>query len=520
MPEPTTPRVFGWTGVSTTAQAKDDRFSLPKQRELVEQYADSIQGRLVHVAVVSGHSRNYRSMTEMLAAFRKDDISALDELLEGIEKGAFDIVAVPDADRFARQQAPLAEIVHRITETGARIYCIADGLMVDDSSADAFVAMRGFFAAAEVRRLKGKHESGTKHRVENGLNGAGRLLGTHKIVKDLEAPMHQRIAFEETQRRLWDDVATLILEGVAWREMEITLLERFGHVHIKTGLAMPTYKIRNTMFNPFFWGHSAKFYGQDRSAWVYDETIDPPAGVILRRNVFEPVYKGPLADLIRQELKRRSALVAGRAKAGTVYGLTGLIVCNGCGARLVVIAARGDNIYWGCRNNDHIHWPHRPHCDNRGALRNDVAIKWIDDWLRKMIGADDIRPFFGVAIDAVSPAARMAEIENQIAESETQIDALIRAQSRAAIAVQGRYDAQIAALDVQIKGLNVALRETAGPIIANAAEEVTRRQALNDIAPIIDNFWIQSPVVISQMLAKLLGGTRFIMKDRHIVQVT
>jgi hypothetical protein len=177
------------------------------------------------------------------------------------------------------------------------------------------------------------------------------------------------------------------------------------------------------------------------------------------------------------------------------------------------------SFYWACRTNQQKYWPNRPRCVNRGLLRNDVAEKWIDAWLRKLISADDIRPFFGVTVEAVSPADRMSEIEKQIDEAEAQIDALIRAQSRAAIAVQGRYDAQIAALDAQINGLNVALREIEAPIIADAAADATRRQALDAIAPIIDGFWQQPPLVISQMLTKLLGDKRFIMRNREIVQI-
>ena len=52
---------------------------------------------------------------------------------------------------------------------------------------------------------------------------------SHKLIRD-DRGQALRLEVDESKRRLWADLAALILEGVGWHRIEHELYERFGHV--------------------------------------------------------------------------------------------------------------------------------------------------------------------------------------------------------------------------------------------------------------------------------------------------
>src|SRR5829696_4932767 len=56
---------------------------------------------------------------------------------------------------------------------------------------------------------------------------------SHKWVRN-DAGKLLQLEIDESKRRLWDDLATVLLQGISYRHIETVLYERFGHVDERT----------------------------------------------------------------------------------------------------------------------------------------------------------------------------------------------------------------------------------------------------------------------------------------------
>jgi DNA invertase Pin-like site-specific DNA recombinase len=123
-------RAVTCASVSTPEQAADEKESLVAQRRdliaIVEQH------NWVHVAhlEVPGFSRDYISFDDCERDMAAKSVFAFTQLRELIEKRAFDVFVVRDADRFGRTQSLVAQIAEWIVVImGGTIYSQMDGLV-------------------------------------------------------------------------------------------------------------------------------------------------------------------------------------------------------------------------------------------------------------------------------------------------------------------------------------------------------------------------------------------------------
>ncbi|PJF39372.1 MAG: hypothetical protein CUN54_08870, partial [Phototrophicales bacterium] len=221
-------RAIIWCAVSTQAQADDEKDSLPKQEADARALCEREGWQIVDVLQVPGHSRRYVDIHEAARDMLAAGIDAFDKLLKHWDKQDFDILIIRDGSRFARTQALHAYVVERTIGIGARLYSLADG-WINDTNYRMFIAMGGYSAAGEIDNLTKRREMGFDARARRGLPVNSKVIRSHKLIRDEQSGRALRIEFDETTRPEWDHLATLILEGVSWRQMEKQMYARYGH---------------------------------------------------------------------------------------------------------------------------------------------------------------------------------------------------------------------------------------------------------------------------------------------------
>ena len=521
-------RVFGWTAVSTADQAKSDKSSLSVQRQKIEAWAESVGATVVHIAEVAGHSRKFRSLEEMATSFKKDGVTALDELFAGLERDEFDIFVLAESDRLARELAPFVQLINRIIDAGKQIYSIPDGQMINEEESGMFFgAIRGLYAHLAVSQMQRRAKMGRENRVNRGLPANGQTPVSHKLIKDKAAPLGARVIFDESQRRMWDDIASLILDGISWLKIGDELFNKYGHVSPLDNRPWRNTHLYSTVHNAAFWGHTAYYVYQRNMVdpWVWDDTLDAPTEVIMVRNTHQPVYEGETAQKIKDELRRRSVWVRGRAGLRHMHSFTGLFVCDYCGGRLTVNPAKYKDrviIYWRCRRRaNRRNFPDLADCQMRHSLNDVDAQIWIDRWLRKILAADDIAPLMGDKdLDMGNITKRLASIRSELAVARAEIGQYIRLQATATEQAQAYYNEPIQVLAEKISILERQIVDLEQPLRVSSAENASRAQGVADIKRIgIDAFWQQPAIKINQQLSALLGTSRIIVRDDAVVAV-
>ncbi len=239
---------------------------------------------------------------------------------------------VRDGDRFARTQALHAYVVERTINIKARVYSLQDG-WIDDTNYRMFIAMSGYKAAGDIDRLVKARDKSITARAERGLPITSRIPMSHEVVRDLKSGKAMCLQVNESKRRLWNDLAELVLEGVAWDRIEIELYERFGHAN-ENGEPYYANCMYRLLMKPVFWGHTARHHNSATSKngfrfghWIWDESESLPDGATIFRNTHESVWTGELADRIKAEINRRSETVRGSSRLMRTHLFSGLGVC-------------------------------------------------------------------------------------------------------------------------------------------------------------------------------------------------
>ena len=223
-------RCLIWCAVSSRAQNEPDKLSLPQQEADSRRVAAENGWNLVDVMRVPGHSRRYFDIHELAEDAAKDGIDAFYRLLQHWEDRDFDVIIVLDGNRFARTQALHAYITEKTISLGARIFSLVDG-WVDKQNFRMWIAMNGYKSAGEIDRLMDARDKAMTGRAGRGLPTTSRVAFSHKLIRDPESGKAVKLVVDESKRRLWDDLATVILEGVAWDKIEVELFNRYGHAN-------------------------------------------------------------------------------------------------------------------------------------------------------------------------------------------------------------------------------------------------------------------------------------------------
>jgi len=164
-------RVALFCSVSTPQQATVDKDSLPSQERDGRTWAESVDGEIVAVYRVPGHSRKY-----ILFEGAARDVPVYAELRADCEGKLFDVLWCRGRDRLGRTDCLIATIEALVTEAGAQVFSAAMPTPLGQSSEASSL----FLAAIE--RAGAQHEN--IQRLSRTLVGirARTLRGLHPAV--------------------------------------------------------------------------------------------------------------------------------------------------------------------------------------------------------------------------------------------------------------------------------------------------------------------------------------------------
>ena len=520
-------RAIIWCAVSTGAQAEDDKFSLPKQEEDARALCTEHEWEIIDVLRVPGHSRSYIDFHDLAAHASAEGIEAFNRLSQHWNEHDFDVLVLRDGERLARTQSLMAYIVERTIQLGARLYSMADG-WVDQHNFRMWISMAGYKASGDIDRLVKHQKNGMAERAKNGLPVSPKIPLSHKLIRDANGKaLHLEV--NEDKRRLWDDLAELILEGVAWKKIENELYSRYGHVD-DSGRPYNMYYMYTLITNPMFWGHTAQGFRRRKSEitrhsgmWIYDESEPVPDDIVVYRNTVPAVYTGELAERIKAEIKRRQETIRGKANPRRTHRFTGLFVCGECGSGMSTYSRyqhRGKPIcQLGLRCNMAYQKPRNElFCHQKGYVPFREIQAYLDARLRELLEGASPDIFGDIMSPDVDAQKRVTAVQTELSDLEERIGKLIYEQSAASETTQGFYRKQVNGLASRVEILRIQLAQLERQAASATQASVVSTATIAEIRELsLERFWQQSDTYINQMLCRLFGNRQLVILDKKIV---
>jgi DNA invertase Pin-like site-specific DNA recombinase len=505
-------RAIIWAAVSTTAQAADDKASLPAQLADARAWCNQEGFQIVEELVIPGFSRRYYNLYEFSDALRKETANEAGfKLLRLIQERGFDVLVTRDADRLGREQSLVSEVIARVIDAGATIYTFNEG-WIDAAQYRMVSAFSGYRAATYVDDLARKIKLGMRGRAERGLPVSGKPFYGHKLIRNQRTGKAIRVEVDEAKRAEWDALADVLIEGTPYRLIETVMHERYGF-SAPDGQQHAPFHYRQMLFTPTFWGHAARYKaGAYRGAWAWREGSEPPEGVEVVWNAYPPIYTGAQADQVKAELERRTTL-QGRSSPRSEYWFTGLLMCGVCGYRMSV-KGRGTPVAM-CYSR---YEPLRQHiCEEANVLNESTIRTHINKLLINMLEAGEPRAFVDARmIEAAAFENHVSALQARHDKLEKELRRAIDLQIKADEDLRQIYDDKIYALMLQRKEAAQQVKQArrqAQRLAASPAQQAS----FDEIARIsLGDFWKLAPNKINQLLFALLEPYRLVAREGKI----
>ncbi|GAB4523302.1 MAG: hypothetical protein OHK0046_36820 [Anaerolineae bacterium] len=518
-------RCIIWCAVSSRAQNEPDKISLPQQEADACALAEGNGWQVVDILRVPGHSRRYVDFHELASDAAKQGVDAFHRLQRHWEARDFDVMVVRDGDRFARTQALHAYVVERTINIKARIYSLQDG-WIDETNYRMFIAMSGYKAAGDIDRLVKARDKSMTARAERGLPTSSRVPMSHKVVRDQTTGRALRLEVNEDKRRLWNDLAEVILDGVGWFNIEDELFNRYGHVKDDGERYYPGFLYRLVM-KPIFWGHMARYHasagsqnGYKYGGWAYDESIPMPEGAIVFRNTHEPVWTGDLAERVKAEIRRRSEIMRGSTNSDHTHMFSGLGVCAECGSFWSTQVKKAKSYRGLACPAAKSRSSALPDCSNKRIMNEKRLIALVNGYLRQMLERNSTDVFNAPETEYGNIQLRIEALCREIEALQLEARNLIREQTKAGAELQSIYQEELAQINTRLKNMKVT-RDTLQTRALQSEQLTTVQQiTLDELAELsLEAFWNQESRYINQILHRLMGKKRFLLLDGEIIGV-
>lgn len=514
-----------WCAVSSKAQNEPDKISLPQQEADARALAEGNGWQILDVLKVPGHSRRYIDFHRLASDASNKGVDAFNRLQQHWEAQDFDIIIVRDGDRFARTQALHAYVVERTINTKARIYSLQDG-WIDERNYRMWIAMGGYKAASDIDRLVVARHKAMEARAERGLPITSRVPMSHKVIRDQTTGKAICLEVNESKRRLWNDLAEVLLDGIAWYKVEEELYNRYGHIRDNGERYYPGYMYRLIM-KPLFWGHMARHHasagsknGYKTGAWIYDENEPMPEGATIYHNTHEPVWSGELAEKVKAEIRRRSETVRGGTDPQNTHRFSGLGVCAKCGSFWATHVQKKKN-YRGllcpaAKSNS----PILPDCENTRIMTEKRMVKLMNGYLKQMLQRQSTDIFNEDNTLKQEYQSRVEELDREIAELEVEARTLIREQAKAGAELRKIYQEELTQINTRLKNMKLTRDTMQSKMTVKKKKSVVQEATLQELADLsLEAFWNQESRYINQILHRLLGKKRFLLLDGEIIGV-
>lgn len=503
--------------VSSGRQAAGDKQSMPEQDERLREIAAQMNWQIIDIIAVPGHSRVYYTYREFAEDALLEGIPGPMRMFEHWQNRDFDVFACVSGDRFGREQSIFAEVVGRTIDAGAVVYTLRDG-EINSGNKRMFVSMGGYQASTEIDELKRRHKFGMNRRAAEGLPISSRILFSHRAVRD---PLGNATALvvRDELRPLFADVASVLLDRVAWHSLEKVLFARYGHVG-QNGKPYPPRFFHPILNAPVFWGNNARNFFNNRSPnlhhrgmWMFDDSTPAPDGVLIYYGTHEAVYTGELGEAVKAELRRRMSL-RGSARPDSDYPLSGMFQCQECGNKLAWINSHGKWRAARC-NTAYQLKPSPKTCSQRTHMPERYALDYMRHLFGLIVEAGEIEAALASFFAAPAEPDETPLLERQLAQFEDEARILIQKQLRAPASMSALYDEQMDVLGARLDGVKARL-ELVKRTQPSASERDNQRAAISEIAEQGDAFWHNPPGQINQTLRRALGKRVFVVEDGKI----
>lgn len=482
---------------------------------------------IVKVFSWDGYSRWESDPIAALEDFAEQGRFEYHELRRMWRERAFDVLLLYTHSRAGRSFTMQSWVIENVIRHGGEVYRVHGG-WINKRDYAFQIGIGGVLSTADIDRLIEQRFHAMNQRAAQGLPTTSSPPLSHIVRRDeLGRPLADErgrplpMIVDERLRRFWDDAAVLFLEGISFKSLEIELYRRFGHVAVN-GKPYAANAIRTAYVNPIFWGHSARHYNDGRKhgykvgAWVYDEALPAPEGVLLHRHTHEAVYQGELADRVRAELRRRETVARGRSSSYGSGRFTGLFICGEC-TYYFGYSRKGkySYLYCGARN---VGAYHSRLCGQKSGLREQQAQGFIDALLRRALDVNALAILFRDTMPVPNPAQRADLIRLEISNLETQVQRLVLKQATAPDNLSHIYDAEIQRIGERHVILTNQIEQAAYIEERTRMETEAEQQTLGEIRDMgLPVFWSQSDRAINQALHRLLGLKRFVVMDGEIL---
>lgn len=518
-------RCIIWCAVSSRAQNEPDKISLPQQEADACALAEGNGWQILDVLRVPGHSRRYVDFHELASDAAKQGVDAFHRLQRHWEAQDFDVMIVRDGDRFARTQALHAYVVERTINIKARIYSLQDG-WIDLNNYRMWIALGGYKAAGDIDRFVKARDVAITDRARRGLPITSRVPMSHKVIRDQNTGRAICLQVNEDKRRLWNDLAELILEGVPWFDLEDELFDRYGHVRDNGERYYPGFLYRLIM-RPIFWGHLARHHASSGSkngfrsgAWAYDESVPMPEGATIFRNTHEPVWTGDIAERLKAEIHRRSDAVRGNTNPKLTHRFSGLGICAECGSFWATHIKKSKNYRGVLCPAAKARSSTLPKCSNRRIMSEKRLTALMHDYLRQMLERNSTDVFNAPSLKQQDHQSRIESLSREIEALELEARQLIREQAKAGTELQVIYQEELAQINTRLKNMKVTRDTLQAKFVETQQTTAAQQGTLEELAVMsLEAFWKQESRYINQTLHRLLGKKRFLLLDGEIIGV-
>jgi len=511
-------RAVIWCAVSDPQQAEEGKESLPSQEADGLRAAALLGLDVVAVLKVPGFSREYLTAQECADDMSAAGYTAMQDLLNLMNRRGFDVLICRDADRFGRTQSLISYITEYIVRVmGARIFTTSRGQWVDGTNFRMWAAMSGFAAAQELDTFRARRAIGMKSRIERGLP-ASNVPFSHTYLRD-EKGNPLALILNPIHTRLWDDLFTLFVEQrTPYNKLSRALYEQYGHVNPATGKRWSAHTLPYMLHNPFFWGHSAADFRKadkhisTRGKWAYDESEPPPAGIRIYRNKHAPVYSGERAERMKAELDRRNRLT-GSASPRSINPYVGLVFCGVCGFRMAFTRSQTGKhtyIYYRCSTKDRdTVKSDLPMCRN-GKL----SIRRLNEGVQAFLQAVFADESILTPAENRSHAQHIEAMESEAADLAEQLTSMIHEQTLRKGSARAFYATQIdqmgERLDIVESALSRARREQSASSAQSQARKAKIKSLKGQTVEAIMDLIETDPSQFNQLLSILIKRITYI----------
>ncbi|GAB5492422.1 MAG: hypothetical protein Phog2KO_26370 [Phototrophicaceae bacterium] len=516
-------RAVIWKAVSSERQAHDDKVSLSEQERLAREWCDENDYQVIRILEVPGYSRRESDIVTALEDFAEHDIYAYSDLRRMWQNKEFDVLVAYAHDRLGRSNTLHSWVVENIITKGMQIYLLADGGFVTEQDFRFKMAFGGLNVASPIDRLIKAASVAKDKLIQQGLPTGAKIPLSHTLIRDTESGKAIKLVLNEDYRQLFDDLATVFLEGVAYNLISKELYRRFGHVR-ENGKKYRANYFYELLYSPTFWGHLARGYtassknGNQRGAWAFDETVDPPANVIVARNVIPAVYEGDIADAVIAEMRRRMD-VTGNRRSSDTYRYAGLFVCGECGTPMGTRSKpkRGRT---GLRCSAVYARTYEIECNQRFLTPHRYLQARIEELLEQLVAGINPEIFSLQDDNSDHYSNKLKKLKKERDSLQQKILVLISEQSNAPIVARDLYRQQIETQSNRLDHVANDIQKLERSIEEEgyvSREEVRTLDELRRLT--LDCFWRLPDREINQWLRRLMGKRKFVVMDREIIGV-